>query len=68
MPGEINGKPITIIGAYAFAYNQSIKSSYTAGYGDKVTKRCICGVHFFGILKLNLDGLKSAGKRSSQLV
>ena len=26
VPGEINGKPITIIGAYAFAYNQSIKA------------------------------------------
>ncbi len=62
VPGEINGKPITIIGAYAFAYNQSIKAVTLPDTVIRLQKGAFAGCTSLEFLKLNLDGLKSAGR------
>lgn len=62
VPTEINGKPITVIGAYAFAYKRNIKAVTLPNTVTRLQKGAFAGCASLEVLKLNLDGLKSAGK------
>lgn len=62
VPSEINGKPITIIGAYAFAHNRSIKAVTLPDTVKRLQKGAFAGCASLESLTLNLNELKSAGR------
>lgn len=64
VPGEINGKPITSIGRYAFAYNRNIKEVTLPDTVRIIQSGAFVGCTFLEKLNINLNNLKSVGRRA----
>lgn len=62
VPDEINGKPITIIGEYAFAYNSNIKSITLPDSVKWLKKGAFFDCSRLSELNINLDNLNTAGR------
>ena len=63
VPDTIAGKPVTVIGKYAFAYNRSIKELTLPDTVTRIGSGAFIGCIRLAGLKLNLDNLKSVGRK-----
>lgn len=64
VPSEINGKPITMIGEYAFAHNRSIKTVTLPDTVKWIKKGAFLDCSSLENLNLNLNGLRTVGREA----
>lgn len=64
VPPEINGKPITMIGEYAFAHNRSIKTVTLPDTVKWIKKGAFLDCPSLEMINLNLNSLKTVGREA----
>lgn len=62
VPPEINGKPVTVIGEYAFAHNPNLVSVTLPDSVRRLKKGAFLDCPSLSALNLNVDNLRSVGR------